>query len=184
MCCPSVRARTARAPRHRAAPRRRRPPDAGERAGECRLARGRRPGDARRLPRLEAERGAPHRRYPCAGSHDREALRLQDRAGCRQRSAGLLRRRLLQKLRQRTPRSPHALQLGPLCHRLIDRRERPAQQDRGRDHHPKTRLAVDREPGTQPQHHRLEEEAQRLRGHHGRTRPDRRQRASDRAFRP
>ena len=78
---------------------------------------------------------------------------------------GLLRRRLLQKLRQGAPRSPHALQLGPLCHRLIDRRERPAQQDRGRDHHPKTRLAVDREPGTQPQHHRLEEESQRLRGH-------------------
>ena len=141
------------------------PPDAGERAGEGGLAGGGRPRDARRLPRLEAERCAAHRRYPCAGSHDREALRLQDRAGCRQRSAGLLRRRLLQKLRQRAPRSPHALQLGPLCHRLIDRRERPAQQDRGRDYHPKTRLAVDREPGTQPQHHRLEEESQRLRGH-------------------
>ena len=146
---------------HRAAGR---PPDAGERPRQRGLARGRRPRDSRRLARLEPEGCAAHRRRPGAGRRHREPLRLQDRAGCGQRRAVLLQRRLLQQLRQRAPRVQHALQQRPLRHRLIDRRERAPQQDRGRDHHAEAHLAVDREPGAEPQHHRLEEEPERLRG--------------------
>ena len=146
---------------HRA---RQRPVHAGQRPGQRGLARSRGAGNPRRPARLQPERGAAHRRHRRTRSGDGQPLHFQDRARHRERGPLPFRRRLLQQRRQRTPRRQHPLQLRPLSHRLVDRRERPPQKDRRRDDDAEGHKALDREPRAETQHHRLQEQPERFRG--------------------
>ena len=74
-------------------------------------------------------------------------------------------RHFVQKGGERAPRGERALKRRPVAHRLIDGGERPAQQDRARDHQARRHLAPNHEHGPEPEHHRLEEQAQRFREH-------------------
>ena len=103
---------------------------------------------------------AAHHRVPRPRRRHGQALRLQQRPRRRQRGAGPLRRRLAQELAQRTPGDHRALQPRPIADRLIDRGQRPPQQDRPRDHDAGRHLAAQCQPRPQAQHHRLQEQAQ------------------------
>ena len=159
-------------------------PDAGQRTGERGLAGRRRPRDPHRLTRLQPERCAPNRRHLRARRRHRESLRLQDCAGLRQRGPCLLRRRLLQKRRQGATRCQHALQLRPL--RPPPGRSVPARGPAGsrlRSSAPKLTWPWIASQAPSPQHHRLQEEPQRLRGHVKDSAPVGRLRANGRATR-
>ena len=99
---------------------------------------------------------------PGARRCDREVLSLQPGARGRQRRPHSLRRRVAEQLAERAPRFQRPLQPRPVPDRLVDRSQRPSQQDRAGDHDSRRDLAAQREPRSQPQHHRLQEQAQRL----------------------
>ena len=142
-----------------------RPHHPRQRARQRGLAGRRRTGDTRRLPGMQAQRGLAHHSEPRPRRRDREVLRLQDRARRRQRCPHRLRWGLPQESPERAPCHHRPLQPRPVADRLIDGRKRPPQQDRPGDHHPRRQLPAQRQPRPQPQHHRLQEQAQRLGDH-------------------
>ncbi len=125
------------------------------------LSRCGRTGDADGLPVLQAQRRLAHHREPRAGRGDREVVSFQDRTRLRQRRAHRLRGGLPQQGAERPPGDHRPLQPRPVPDRLIDRSERPPQQDRPGDHESRRELAAQGQPCPQPQHHRLQEQAQR-----------------------
>ena len=123
---------------------------------------------------MQREGSAAHRRALRPGGADIKRLRRQQRlpgrlerrwVGRRQRRAHGRLRGLRKQPRERTPALQRALQHRPLRYRLVDRRQRPPEQDRGRDHDPRGNRPLNRQPGAEAQHHRLQKQAQRARRH-------------------
>ena len=69
-----------------------------------------------------------------------------------------------QKLCQIRPAAQRALHQGPAANGLLDRGQRPAQQDRGGNHRTGRHVAPDHQQGTQSEHRGLQEQSQRTAG--------------------
>ena len=160
-----VRVVVLRAPRRRAAPRRR--PGA-----RCRSARGRastcpRPrGRSRRAPgRARCWKSSSRRLAFCCSGGTTVSWLTSTLARGRGRAVGAACSGVFSSsvLRFAQP-WPGAQHQRPAADRLLDRRQRPAEQDRAGDHRAGAHLALEHHVGAEAEHRRLQEEAEGL-GH-------------------
>ena len=98
-----------------------------------------------------------------AGGRDHQAVDLDQAARARQREARRLVPDARHHLRQAGVAGAGGREALPVADDRLDRRERPAQDDRGRDHRTGRDLAADGEVGPEAEDHRLQEHAGELR---------------------
>ncbi len=140
----------------------RRQPQADEGAHQGGLAGAARADDAERFAGCEAEVDIAHDRPWIAGRPHRELLDIEaaHRLGQGRGRAPRL------GLGERAGQARHALAGGheaaPVGDRGLDRRERAPHHDRGGDHRAGGQLLLDHEVGAEPEHDRLQQQAQHL----------------------
>ncbi len=98
------------------------------------------------------------------GGGDRQGLDPDALAGGRQGDAQPLVRERGEEGLEASPALPGRHERLPVCHRQLDRRQGPGDQDRARDHDAARRLALDHEVGADAEHQGLQGEPQHL-GH-------------------
>ena len=139
--------------------------DPDQQSCERRLARGARADDAERFACVERERRAANDRLAGAAHAENHRFRGELSFGRRQCRARLHRRRTEQRI-EPPPSRPRLDQRAPAGDQLLDRRQRPSEQDGRGDHHARGDLLVDNDVGAERHHRRLDGLAGEL-GHAG-----------------